>query len=234
MKTRSTGTPALAYLRVSGKAQAGADRDGFPRQREAIEKFAQRHGYRIVGEYRDEGVSGTRELENRPALGALIDRIASNGVRVVIVERADRIARDLMIGEIILDEFKKRDARVLTADGQDLTTNDEEFPTQKLIRQVLGAVAEFEKTVLVQKLRGARERARRERGRREGVKPFGTFPGEQEAIERMRTLRRKPKRGQRLSFEAIAERLNREGVPTRSGKPWAKQTIARILGREGK
>jgi DNA invertase Pin-like site-specific DNA recombinase len=37
-------------------------------------------------------VSGTRELADRPGLAALLDRLESNGVRTVIVERADRLA----------------------------------------------------------------------------------------------------------------------------------------------
>lgn len=226
-------TPAVAYLRVSGKAQAGADKDGFPRQREAVAKFAQRNGYEIVAEFRDEGISGTRELENRPALAALIDRIASNGVRVVIVERADRLARDLMIGEVILRELTKRGARVLTADGQDLTTGTGD-PTRKLIRQVLGAVSEFEKSVLVLKLRAARERKRSRGERVEGVKPFGYFPGERAIIDRMRELRRKPKKGPQRSFADVAAALNAEGIASRSGKPWAAQTVGGILRREKK
>lgn len=225
-------TPAVSYLRVSGKAQAGADRDGFPRQREAVAKFAQRNGYEIVDEFRDEGISGTKELDHRPGLGALVDRIAKNGVRVVIVERADRLARDLMIGEIILNEFKKHSARVLTTDGQDLTTDSEEFPTQTLIRQVLSAVAQFEKTILVQKLRGARQRKKARGERVEGRKPFGMWPGEAPILGRMRELRKKPRGGERLSLQAIADRLNAEGLPTRSGSPWVKNTVARILARE--
>lgn len=227
---KKANRPAVAYLRVSGKAQAGADRDGFPRQRDAIEKFVKRHGYELIEEFRDEGISGTRDLENRPALAALIDRIASNGVRVVIVERADRLARDLMIGEVILREFVKHGATVLTADGQDLTAGSDD-PTRTLIRQVLGAVSEFEKRVLVLKLRAARQRKRARGERVEGVKPFGHFPGEAAIIERMRALRRKPRKGERLSFAGIAAMLTREGHLTRSGKPWAKRTVARILQR---
>lgn len=224
--------PAVAYLRVSGKGQAGADKDGFPRQRDAIAKFAHRNNYEIVSEFKDEGVSGTRELDYRPGLTALIDRIASNGVRVVIIERADRLARDLMIGEIILDKLKKHDAIVLTTDGQNLTAGGEEFPTQTLIRQVLGAVAQFEKTVLVAKLRGARQRKRARGERVEGRKPFGELPGEAPILERMRELRKKLRGGEQLSLQAIADRLNDEGLPTRSGTPWVKNTVARILARE--
>jgi hypothetical protein len=57
-----------------------------------------------------------------------------------------------MINEIIVDQLTRLGARVLTADGADLTTADGD-PTRTLIRQVLGAVAQFEKSVIVLKLR---------------------------------------------------------------------------------
>ena len=82
---------AISYLRVSGKGQV--EGDGFERQRQSIARFAKAAKYEIVEEFRDEGVSGTKELDARPGLAALLDRIESNGVKVVIVERADRLAR---------------------------------------------------------------------------------------------------------------------------------------------
>jgi DNA invertase Pin-like site-specific DNA recombinase len=104
-------TPAVSYLRVSGKGQV--EGDGFPRQREAIVRFAKRHGYQLLEEYRDEGVSGTKELAERPGLAALLHRIESNGVKVVLIERADRLARDLMVSEVILDQLARAGAHVL-------------------------------------------------------------------------------------------------------------------------
>ena len=104
-------------------------------------------------------------------------------------------------------------------------------PTRTLIRQVLGAVAQFEKSVIVSKLRAARVRKRRETGRCEGRKPFGTRPGEAEILSLMKRLRRKPKGGERLSFDAIADRLNATGVPTRTGARSRGPTVWGILGR---
>src|SRR5438105_7980026 len=143
---------AVSYLRVSGKGQL--EGDGFERQREAVARFAAVNGYRVVDEFRDEGVSGTRELDQRPGLASVLDRIEHNGVRVVLVERADRLARDLLVSEVILAQFRNAHTRVLTADGIDLTITGGD-PTRKLIRQVLSAFAEFEKSVLVLKLRAA-------------------------------------------------------------------------------
>jgi DNA invertase Pin-like site-specific DNA recombinase len=224
----ATKSLAVAYLRVSGKGQI--EGDGFERQREAVERFARASGLEIVDTYRDEGVSGTKELQDRPGLAALLDRLESNGVRVVIVERADRLARDLMISEVIIGQFAKIGARVLTADGADLTSAADD-PTRTLIRQVLAAVAQFDKTVTVLKLRAARDRKRHRTGRCEGRKPFGTHPGETRVLARLRELRRKPKGGERLSLAAIAERLNVEGHATRTGRPWAPGTVYAILTR---
>jgi DNA invertase Pin-like site-specific DNA recombinase len=152
-------------------------------------------------------------------------------VKVVIVERADRLARDLMVNEVIVDQLTRAGARVLTADGADLTAADGD-PTRTLIRQVLGAVAQFEKSVIVLKLRAARDRRRRREGRCEGRKPFGSRPGEAAVLDRMRELRRKPKGRPRLSVAAIADTLNREHRQTRTGKPWAPGTVHAILRRQ--
>jgi DNA invertase Pin-like site-specific DNA recombinase len=224
----ATKIPAVSYLRVSGKGQI--DGDGFDRQQDAVKRFAAASGFELLEEYRDEGVSGTKELADRPGLAALLDRIESNGVKVVIVERADRLARDLMVNEVIVDQLTRAGARVLTADGADLTTAAGD-PTRTLIRQVLGAVAQFEKSVIVLKLRAARDRKRRREGRCEGRKPFGTRPGESATLDRLRELRRKPKGPPRLSVAAIAATLNAEGRTSRSGKPWAPGTVHAILQR---
>lgn len=221
---------AVSYLRVSGKGQI--DGDGFPRQREAITRYAKAAGLVLVDEYRDEGVSGTKELDDREGLSDLLARIRSNGVRVVLVERADRLARDLIVGELILNQFRDLGVKVIAADsGTELSAGGDDDPTRTLIRQVLGAVSQFEKAVIVSKLKAARVRKRRAEGRCEGRKPFGTRPGEAEIVERILKLRRKPRGGVRLSFAAIAERLNVEGMKTRTGKPWAPETVRGIVGR---
>lgn len=111
-----------------------------------------------------------------------------------------------------------------------MTAGDDDA-TRVLIRQVLGAVAQFEKSVIVAKLKAARIRKRRETGRCEGRKPFGTKPGEAETLALIRKLSRKPRGGKRLSFDAIAARLNAMGVASRTGKAWAGATVDEMLKR---
>ncbi len=121
--------------------------------------------------------------------------------------------------------------KVIAADsGTELTAGNDD-PTRTLIRQVLGAVAQFEKAVIVSKLKAARARKRRTEGRCEGRKPYGTRPGGAEVLARIYKLRRKPRGGERLSFKAIADRLNAEGRASRTGASWAPETVRQIVMR---
>jgi len=228
MKSKAP-SKAVSYLRCSGLGQA--DGDTWDRQSAAIAKYAEGHGLEVVDEFRDAGVSGTKDLDNRPGLAALLDRVESNGVKIVLLENATRLARDLMVGEVILQQLTSAGCKVIAADsGTDLSA-DSDDPTRRLIRQVLGAVAEFDRRVTVMKLCAARERKRSRGERCEGRKPFGTLPGEPETLARIRELRRKTPYGKRRSIQKICDALNTEGLSTRTGKPWTKQALNRILRR---
>src|SRR5262245_45316678 len=105
-------TKAFSYLRVSGKGQI--DGDGFTRQAETIQRYVSANQIEIVREFRDNGVSGKTDAFDRDGLTELFVALKANGVRVVIVENATRIARDLMVGEIIFGEFRKLGVKVIS------------------------------------------------------------------------------------------------------------------------
>jgi DNA invertase Pin-like site-specific DNA recombinase len=215
---------AFGYLRTSGKGQIG--NDGFPRQREAITRYTKANGIELVQEFGDEAVTGTVDAMDRPGLTDLFVALKANGVRTVIVENATRLARDLMISEIILAEFRKIGVKVVSADGGvDLTIGNDE-PTGKLIRQILGAVSEWEKCALVQKLRASRLRMRRAGQRCEGQKPYGHTPEEQQTVEKILSLRKAKK-----SYVTIAEQLNEDGVKPRAGQKWHPTQVQRVIQR---
>src|SRR6476659_8735429 len=159
---------AIAYLRKSSAANVGADKDSEKRQRLAIQAYAQRAGYELVGEFYDPAVSGADPIETRPGFAAMLERIESNGVRTIIVETANRFARDLMVQEVGYARLRERGIDLIAADSPNAFLDD--TPTAKLIRQVLGAIAEFDKAMTVAKLRGARERMRKAVGKCEGRK----------------------------------------------------------------
>jgi DNA invertase Pin-like site-specific DNA recombinase len=206
----------FAYLRVSGASQTKGD--GFPRQEEAIRDYAKVHGLQVVEVFREKGVSGT--VEDRPALARLMVSLEQNrhGVQTVIIEKLDRLARDLMVQEAIIRDFQKSGFNLVSAmEGPDLCGDD---PTRKLFRQMMGAVAEYDKTMLVYKLKAARERARAKTGKCEGRKGYRDSEEGRAIIRKIRALRRKPKYGRRRTWQEIADRLNAEGVLTLDGNTW--------------
>lgn len=223
---------AFSYIRVSGKSQC--DGDGPDRQREKVFLFAKQHGLipqiqpepTNIPEYFEQGISGTVEAFDRPAFVEAMGYIDRNpGEYCMIVERMDRLARDLMVQELLLSECRKRGIKVYAADqGLVDVANDEGNPTQTLVRQIMGAIAQWEKSVIVMKLRGARERKKRETGRCEGPKPYGDFPGEKQILEyavQLKTLGH--------PFSHIAGSLNLSGYKTRTGKPWNKARVAHLF-----
>src|SRR4029077_20854538 len=129
---------AVAYMRTSSATNVGADRDSEKRQRAAIERYAKRAGVVIVGWFYDPAVSGTDPIESRPGFAAMLERIAGNGVRTIIVETANRFARDLMMQEVGLAMLRDLGITLIAADSPASFLDD--GPTSKLIRQILGAV----------------------------------------------------------------------------------------------
>ena len=220
-------TKAFVYLRVSGKGQVGGD--GLPRQERAVKEYARTNDVQIVRVFRDEGVSGTKDLEHRPGLAALVEALHSNGVRLVLIERLDRLARDLLIQETVLGDFRRKGVELVSATEPDLLKGE---PVRVLFRQMVGAIAQYEKCMIVSKLKGARERARSKNGRCEGRKPYGHFPGEQGALEQMRRFR-----ADGLAWDRIADRMNELGIKprtsTRAGVvcKWHATSVQRILTR---
>src|SRR5215475_9445874 len=161
---------AIAYLRTSSAANVGPDKDSDRRQREAIQSFAKRAGYELVAEFYDAAVSGADPIDTRPGFAAMLERIEGNGVRTIIVETANRFARDLMVQEVGYAKLRERGISLVAADSPNAFLDN--TPTAKLVRQVLGAIAEFDKAMTVAKLRGARDRKRRANGKCEGRKSF--------------------------------------------------------------
>jgi len=210
---------AFGYLRVSGKGQV--DGDGFPRQRAAIKAYADADGIKVVRWFEEKGISGATELDGRPALLQLLEALASNGTKLVLIEKLDRLARDLMVQETIIGDLRKGGFDLISVSEPDLLQND---PTRILMRQMFGAIAQYEKAMIVAKLRGARQRVKAKEGRCEGRKPYGTRDGEDVVIERMRELR-----AEGLGFDRIAAMLNSEGLKPRAGERWHGVVINRIL-----
>jgi len=219
-------TPAFAYLRVSSKGQVRGH--GFDRQSETIARFAGENGYAVADTFRD-AFTGTEA--DRPEFNRMVATILGNGVQTILVESLDRLARDVMVQSLLLAKLAQHGITLINCvTGEDVTASMSEDPMRKALIQIQSVFSELEKSRLVGKLRRAREAKKAQTGKCEGQKAFGEKPGEQEVIALMRSLRRR-RSGKQMSFAKIAEELNRQNVPTRTGAPWQTTTVQNILKR---
>jgi DNA invertase Pin-like site-specific DNA recombinase len=104
----------------------------------------------------------------------------------------------------------------------------DDTPTSKLIRQILGAVSEFDKAMVVAKLKGARERKRVITGKKvEGRKSHAELRPELVAL--VRQLRRKRPKGGQRSLRDISAELTLRGYVNERGRPFSAASIAAML-----
>lgn len=217
---------AIGYLRTSSAANVGADKDSDKRQRAAIEAFASSAGVEIVDWFYDAAVSGADAIDARPGFAAALERVASNGMRTIVVETANRFARDLIVQETGYRMLRQLGIELIAADSPGSFIED--TPTAALIRQVLGAVAQFEKAALVAKLKGARDRKRRDTGKCEGRKAHSQV--RPEVVAEVKRLRRaSPKTGERRSLREISRMLADKGELNERGRPYNPNSIKAMI-----
>lgn len=214
-------TEAVGYMRTSSATNVGADKDSEKRQRAAIEAYAADAGYEIAPAdwFYDASVKGTDPVTARPGFTAMLDRIAGNGVRTIIVESPDRFARDLTVQLAGHDYLKRLGVMLIPATAPDHFLED--TPTAILVRQVLGAIAEFEKTTLVAKLRAARDRKKAVTGKCSGRKSYAEM--RPEVVAKARELR--PGR----SLRKVSADLAAAGFKTPSGLPYSAMAVRSML-----
>jgi DNA invertase Pin-like site-specific DNA recombinase len=161
-------------------------------------------------------VSGPDPVHMRPGFAAMLKRIEGNGVRVILVETANRFARDIMVQETGWQFLKERGVDLIAADSPGAFIDD--TPTSKMIRQLLGVISELEKASLVAKLAGARKRKRAATGHKvEGRKSHAEERPEVVAL--VKALRRKKPKGGQMSLRAISAELAAKATSTSAASP---------------
>lgn len=217
---------AAAYYRTSSAVNVGGDKDSLKRQKEAVYAYAEYHKVEVVAEFYDAAVSGADAIDARPGFVELLERLEGNGIGLVLVEDATRFARDLAVQLAGHELLKSYGVELVPVNAPDLFRED--TPTAVLVRQVLGAISQFEKASLVVKLKGARDRASAKAGRRvEGRPPVP----ERVVREAKRLYRRNPKTGKRRSLRAIARALAERDHRGPSGKEYGPESVKRMVAR---
>ena len=197
---------------------------------DAIKNYAKRAGYIIeLPPYYDAAVKGSDPIESRAGFATMLGYLVEHpDVKVILVENAGRFARDLIVQLTGHDLLKARGISLIPVDAPDHFTAN--TPTADLIRQVLGAVSQFEKAMIVSKLRLARDRKRAATGKCEGRKSHAE--ANPNAVALARKLHRKNREtGRRLSYRKISRAMAQQGHLATSGKPYGPSAILSMLGR---
>lgn len=211
---------AVAYLRISGKGQL--EGSGLDRQRETIQDWASANDYDIECWY-EEVYSGSEA--DRPVFTAMLVDLLDNGIRTIVIESSDRLARDVMVSQQLTGLLIQKGLTLFSASA-DLNITDAMAgdPMMKAIAQMQAVFAELDKNILVSRLRKGREKVLREKGRCGGPPPFGEYDDEREAMVTIRKLRG-------IGPWKLANYLNKMAVPTRTGAKWTTTLCSTILKR---
>jgi site-specific DNA recombinase len=224
------------YVRVSTPRQQQAQT--IEQQVSRLRTFvAEQAGWSLQEEhiFRDDGYSGAKL--NRPGLDALRTQAARAAFELVLITAPDRLSRSYVQQMVLLEELAQRGCRVQSIDRP---LSDD--PNEHLLVQIRSAVAEYERTVIADRMRRGRE-AKLQRGQ---LLPWTSAPyGYAMDPERPRDpagLRIAAVQGalvQELfgryseggvSLYALAQTLTARQVPSPSGKPhWTPSSVRGIL-----
>ena len=172
------------YARVSTGHQA------VDMQLVELREYVGRAGWTVYREFIDEGYSGKNTA--RPAFKEMMDEARRRKFDVLLVWKLDRLSRSLkdLIGT--LDELGHHGVDFISYDNKIDTSS----PTGKLVFQIIGAVAEFERDIISERVKAGLRNARR-KGKRLGRPPVSPV-----VIEKAKALR-----SEGLSYRKIGKRL---------------------------
>jgi DNA invertase Pin-like site-specific DNA recombinase len=138
------------YLRVSTGEQT------LENQRRELREAAERHGWRVVTEYNDAGISGAKGRDKRPGLDALCKAITRREIDLVATWSVDRLGRSLQHLVAFLGE--------LHASGCDLYLHrqglDTSTPAGRALFGMMGVFAEFERAMIAERTKAGMARAK--------------------------------------------------------------------------
>lgn len=216
---------AVVYLRVSTNGQA-TDGYGLEAQLDDCTRYAKANGMQIYAVRRDEGVSGAKAAHERPGLTDALSLLAE--ADVLLTARLDRLARALTTQEAILAEVWNNGAAMHTADAGEWKQDDPDDPMRTAMRQMTGIFAQLDRAMVIKRMKDGRSAKARAGGKSSGSYPYGwnrngPVTTEQHVLEQVQGWR-----SDGWTWQTIADRLNADHLPNRSGRPWTAANIAKV------
>ena len=220
----------VSYLRVSTDRQAEQGL-GLDIQAKAIRAWAKAGGHRIVATYQDQGVSGSNGLSDRPGLSEAFRAVEAGEGDALVVYRLDRLARKLASQLTWIEQLESKGRSVISVTEPDVGQDE----LRTLVRQILGAIAEYERATIVRRMQSGRAAKASRGGFAYGSPPLGQRaqdgelvpdPAEQAVIIRIRELR-----AEGASLRRMAATLTAEGYRPKRGGRWHPETLRQITSR---
>ena len=143
---------AAIYARVSTQGQTVNN------QLQELRNVAERHGWEVVSEYKDRGISGAKGRDKRPQFDAMLKAANRRGFDVIMSWSVDRLGRSLQhLVEFLQDVHAKGVDLYLHQQNIDTST-----PSGKAMFQMVGVFAEFERSMIRERVMAGLARARKE------------------------------------------------------------------------
>ena len=224
----SMTTRAIGYVRVSTDDQVQGY--GLTVQRQAIRDYCKASGLRLGEIYSDAGISGSNGLDTREGLAKALTALEAHQAAVFVVPRLDRLARDLILQETILARLQAAGVDVVSVSEGHVVTDD---PTRVLIRQVLGAMAQYERALIRARITAGKA-AKAAKGGYVGGRPrygWRAIGGElvEDEHEQAVIARVRREKDAGRSLREIGAGLVADGILPRSGGTWNPNTVRRLL-----
>ena len=206
------------YYRVSTGRQ-GRSGLGLEAQQQAVVQFAEREGFKIVGEFTEvESGKGSDALDRRPKLAAALKAARKAGASVCIA-KLDRLSRDVAF----ISGLMATRVPFIVAE---LGAHADPF-----LLHIYAALAEQERRMISERTRAGLQAARR-RGVKLGNPTIGR-DNKRAAMQRAKELRPILKSLEGQSARSIAAELNNRKIATPRGLKWSSMTVLRVQRRLG-
>lgn len=222
---------AILYGRFSPRPNA-ADCDSVERQLTDLREYCEKNAIPVRAEYGDRALSGADH--ERPGLWDAIAAVKRGDI--LLVRNMDRLARDVLLCEMVLKEIADKGALAVSMNGEG---TDSQTPEGTFIRQIFQAFAQYQRAVIRSKTAAAMRRHQKNGRRMSEKTPYGWHrdptdvaqmvrdPTEQQHIEEICEAYREGD-----SLRSIARTMENRNEPCRGGT-WHHATIKSILRREG-
>ena len=234
---------AVIYARTSSLTNTTGD--SLDRQVHACSRFAEENEIEILLDgdddtvFWDKGISGNAFIESRPAFVELLKFCKENDVTMILIENVTRFSRDVGVAEVGYRYLSEKcGIQLIPVDDPTYFVNDEN-PTQKLIRQLLACIADWEKAMIVAKMAEARDRMKNRKawhrskstkrlvspGKCQGKKNLAElYPDDFKRMSELISYHRECG----ASYADISEIMRKEGYRNSKGNPFAPMQIKRI------